>query len=95
MAKGLGAMAGIGPLRAINHCALGGYRILHPPLCFLPPLHVGRTLACSNFVEGAPLRFHSHVGVTREHGARDVPGDAHDHLVTGIELDRVAFIVNV
>ena len=23
------------------------------------------------------------VGVAREHGARDVPGDAHDHFVTG------------
>jgi hypothetical protein len=38
-------------------------------------------LANSDFIEGAPLRFHPHVGVARKHGAGDVPGDAHDHLV--------------
>jgi hypothetical protein len=38
-------------------------------------------LARSDLVEGAPLRFHPHVGVAREHGARDVPRDAHDHFV--------------
>ena len=42
---------------------------------------VRRALACSDLVEGAPLRFHPHVGVPREHGARDVPRDAHDDLV--------------
>jgi hypothetical protein len=26
------------------------------------------------------------VGVPREHGTRDVPGDAHDHLVAGARL---------
>jgi hypothetical protein len=26
------------------------------------------------------LRFHPHVGVAREHGAGDMPGNAHDHL---------------
>jgi hypothetical protein len=28
-----------------------------------------------------PLRFHPDVGVSREHGARDVPSDAHNHFV--------------
>src|ERR1035441_3311291 len=55
--------------------------ILAPLFGFLFPLLVGRALACGDLVEGAPLRFHPHVGVAREHGARDVPSDAHDHLV--------------
>jgi len=46
-------------------------------------LFVGGALAGGDFVEGAPLSLHPHVGVAREHRARDVPGDAHDHLVAG------------
>jgi hypothetical protein len=42
----------------------------------------GCALASGNFVEGAPLGFHSNVGVAREHGPRDVPGDVHGGLVT-------------
>src|SRR5258706_11322120 len=34
-------------------------------------------------VEPAPLRLRPHVGVAREHGPRDLPSDAHGHLVTG------------
>ena len=49
-------------------------------------LLVGRILSRGDLVEGAPLRFHPHVGVAREHGARDVSGDAHDHLVTRARL---------
>jgi hypothetical protein len=52
-----------------------------------------RALPCGDLVECAPLRLHPDVGIAREHGARDVPGDAHDHVVTGIETDA-AFIVN-
>ena len=39
-------------------------------LGFILPLLVGRALACRDLVERAPLRFHPHVGVTRQHGAR-------------------------
>jgi len=42
---------------------------------------VGLALARGDPVEGAPLRLHPHVGVTGEPGARDGPGDAHDHLI--------------
>ena len=37
-------------------------------------------------------RLHPHVGVAREHGARDVPGDAHDHLVAGARLGAAPVI---
>jgi CHC2 zinc finger len=56
---------------------------------FLPAPLVGRALACGDLVEGAPLRFHPHVGVLREHGARDVPRDAHDHLVASVWLRKL------
>jgi hypothetical protein len=58
-------------------------RILLQPFSVILALLVGRALPGSNFVECTPLRFHPHVGVTRKHGARDVPGDAHDHFVAG------------
>src|ERR1035437_1925642 len=58
----------------LKHRRLGNHRLR---LALL----VGRALACSDLVEGAPLCLHLDMGVTREHGARDVPGDAHDHLV--------------
>ena len=54
------------------------------PLGFDLALLVGRALACSDLVESAPLRLHPHMGVPREHSARDVPGDAHNHLVACI-----------
>jgi hypothetical protein len=43
----------------------------------------GRALARGDFVEGSSLLFHPDMGVPREHGERDVPSDAHDHLVAG------------
>jgi hypothetical protein len=58
------------------------------PFDFSLALLVGRALARGDFVEGAPFRFHPHVGVPREHGARDVPWDAHDHLVAGARFGR-------
>jgi hypothetical protein len=33
----------------------------------------GRALAGGDLIEGAPLRFHPDVGISRKHGARDVP----------------------
>ena len=56
---------------------------------FLAPL-VGCALAHGNLIEGASLRFHPHMRVAREHGARDVAGDAHDHLVPAPELLNTA-----
>ena len=67
-------------------------------LGFLFALFIGRALACGDLVEGAPFRFHPHVGVPLEHSARDVASDAHDHLVARARLgelrdQRVAVIV--
>ena len=53
---------------------------------FLTALLVGCVLACGDFVEGAPIRFHPNLGAMRRHGARDVPGDAHDHLGACVQL---------
>ncbi|HEX7425198.1 MAG TPA: hypothetical protein VF311_15120 [Terriglobales bacterium] len=58
-------------------------------LGFLFALFIGRALACGDLVEGAPFRFHPHVGVPREHGPRDVARDAHDHLVTRARLRKL------
>ena len=41
------------------------------PLGFLFALPVGRALACGDLVEGAPLRFHPHMGVAGKHGTQD------------------------
>src|ERR1017187_2311480 len=40
-------------------------------------------VARGDLVGGPSFRFHPDVGVTREHGAPDVPVDVHDHLVAG------------
>ena len=53
------------------------YILLFRGLC---KLRRGRWLAHDGF-QGLALRFHPNVGVPREHNARDVLGDAHDHLV--------------
>ena len=50
---------------------------------FLTALRVGGSLARGDFVEGAPLRLHPHMGVARAQDARDMPGDTHDDLETG------------
>jgi hypothetical protein len=55
---------------------------MSPLRFFIAPL-VGLALALGNFVQGAPFRFHPQVGIPREPGTTDVPGDG--HLVTGIE----------
>jgi hypothetical protein len=62
------------------------HRSLQQPFEFLLAFLVGCALAGSDFVESAPLRLHPHVGVAGEHGTRDVPGDAHDHLAAGARL---------
>jgi hypothetical protein len=46
------------------------------PFCFLFPLLIGQALPYCDPVQGAPFRFHSHVRIAGEHGARDVPGDS-------------------
>ncbi len=56
-----------------------------------PALFIGRALPRSNLIQGAPLRFHPHVRVPREHGARDVAGDAHDHLVARARFGKLRY----
>jgi len=56
------------------------------PFGFRLALLVGCALARGDLVEGAPLSLYPYVGVAREHGAGDVPGDAHDHLIAGARL---------
>src|SRR5260370_29657512 len=53
-------------------------------VCFA--LLVGRALAGGDFIEGAPFSFHAHMRVAREHGARNVPGDAHDDFIARARL---------
>jgi hypothetical protein len=36
-----------------------------------------------------PLCFHPHVGVAREHGARDVAGNGRDHLIARTRLSEL------
>ena len=71
-------------VRLLNHRQLKNSRLLLPQ-AFRLALLVGCTLARRHFVEGAPVRFHPHVGVAREHCPcpEDVPGSAHDSLETG------------
>ena len=60
-----------------------------PPACscfcsaFLLAFFISLALARGDLVEGAPLRFHPHVGVAGKHGARDVAGDAHNNFSAG------------
>ena len=75
-----------GPL--LNHWWYRDHQTLLPPFSFLLALLVGCALAGGNLVEGAPLRLHPDMGVAREHDARDVPGDAHDHLVARARLGQ-------
>ena len=68
------------------------------PLCFLLAFLVGAALARGNLIQGPPFRLHPHVRVAREHSARDVARDAHDHLIAGARLgelrdQRVAVVV--
>jgi hypothetical protein len=83
-----------------GYCTLGAQRChwgLLFLLCFLEVLLIGRALPNCNLVQCPPLRLHPNVGVARPHGPRDVPGNAHDHLVAKAELgefrhQRVAII---
>src|ERR1039457_6775910 len=68
-----------------HYCRLKDRRLL-PPLAFPLALLVGRVLACSDLVECAPFCFHPRMGIPREHCARDVAGDTHDHLVARTRL---------
>jgi hypothetical protein len=43
------------------------------------------TLARGDVVEGAPLRFHPHVGVAGKHGARDAPGKLRARLASNLK----------
>ena len=74
-------------LRLLNQRRLGDSRILLPPLCVFRALLVCCTLACINFVEGA-VSPPSVRGSSAKACSRDAPGDAHNHLVTGIETNR-------
>jgi len=51
------------------------------PHRFILPLLVGRFLPRTDFIQCPPFGLHSYVRVPGEHGAGDVPGDAHDYLV--------------
>src|ERR1035437_1035067 len=50
---------------------------------------VGGALACGDLVQSPPLCFHPDVGVAGKHCARDVPGNAHDHLVARARLRKL------
>src|SRR6266550_3190567 len=52
--------------RLLNHHRWSEHRGLLQPFKFLLALLVGCALAGGDFVEGAPLRLHPHVGVARE-----------------------------
>jgi hypothetical protein len=84
-----GPVGSVDRQRLLNDCWLGSYSDLLPPLRFRLALLVGCALARRDFVEGAALCLHPHVGIPGEHGARDVPGDAHDYLVAGTRLGEL------
>ena len=67
-------------------------------LRFISELPIRRPLPRRNLVQRPALRLRPHMGVAREHRARDVPGDTHDHFVAGARFrkfrdQRVAVIV--
>ena len=68
-------------VRLLNHRQLKNSRLLLPQ-GFRLALLVGFTLARRHFA--APVWFHPHVGVAREHCPEDVPASAHDGLETGV-----------
>jgi hypothetical protein len=63
--------------RLSNHCGF-------LPQCFFVRLVVQHALPCGDLVERPPFRFHSDIGIAREHGARDAPAGLRDHLVARI-----------
>ena len=70
----------------LNRDGLGSSFVVLLSRDFFAALVVCRPLTCGDLIEGAPLRLHPHVGVGRQHGPRDVTGDAHDHFVAGTRL---------
>jgi len=54
--------------RLLNHHSWRDHRSPLLPFDFLLALLVGCALPCGDFVQGAPLRSHPHMGVAREHG---------------------------
>jgi hypothetical protein len=72
----------------LKHQRIWGRRTVFPLLGFLFALLLGRAPTYRDLVEAAPFRFHPDVGITGKHRARDVAGDAHDHLVTGARLSE-------
>ena len=58
--------------------------------CLLPPLLVGGPLPCRDLVQRSPFRFHPHVRIAREHGARDVAGNVHGHLIASTRFPEVS-----
>jgi hypothetical protein len=88
----------VGPLAVTEQLLLGRLSWPAPAARLLLALLVGGALAFGDLVERPPLRFHSYVGVAREHGARDVPGDTHKHVVARPRLgelrdQRMAIVV--
>jgi len=65
----------------VSVCLLNGRRLTDTPSGVLIAPFTRRLLPRRNLVQSPALRFHPHVGVSREHGAGDVAGDAHDHMV--------------
>ena len=64
----------------LNHRRLTNHRSRLLVFGFLLALLVRRALARGDLVEGAPFRYHPHVGVAGEYGARDVPGKLRGRL---------------
>jgi hypothetical protein len=60
------------PRQLLNRCRMRQYRILLPLFGVVVALFIGRALTRGDLVERAPLGLHPHVGIAREHGARDV-----------------------
>src|SRR5437879_6357603 len=73
-------------VQLLDQRRLGDHRSLRAQFSVALALLFGRALARGDLVERAPLRLHPQLGVAREHGARDVPGDTHDHLVASARL---------
>ena len=58
---------------------------------FPTPDHAEAAVGTGDLVEGAPFRFHPHVGIARKHRARDVARDAHDHFVARARLREFCY----
>ena len=61
-------------------------RIVRRLVAFVFHAPLGRCALPLDVFQRLPLGLGPGVAVAREHGARDVPGDAHDHLGAGARL---------